>query len=61
MCFMREDEALQTLHLFVDGTEEKGISKRAIKNWVVSCIIFHYPHYVGTNYIVLLVNLSLII
>ncbi|KAL8524240.1 hypothetical protein ACS0TY_013994 [Phlomoides rotata] len=36
MRFMREDESLKTMHLFEDGTEEKGISKRALKNWVVT-------------------------
>ncbi|KAL8524223.1 hypothetical protein ACS0TY_013981 [Phlomoides rotata] len=36
MCFMREDEALRTLGLFEDGTEEKGISKRVLKNMLVS-------------------------
>lgn len=42
MRFMREDEALKTLHLFDYGTGEKGITKRALKNWLVSNIIFHF-------------------
>ncbi|XP_049390473.1 mechanosensitive ion channel protein 8-like [Solanum stenotomum] len=36
MRFMREDEALKTMQLFEGGTEAKGISKRALKNWVVN-------------------------
>ncbi|VFQ61470.1 unnamed protein product [Cuscuta campestris] len=36
LCFMREDEALKVLHLFEAGNETKGISKRALKNWVVN-------------------------
>ena len=36
MRFMREDEALKTMHLFEGTNEGKGISKRALKNWVVS-------------------------
>lgn len=36
MRFMREDEAVKTIRLFEDGSEQKGISKRALKNWVVS-------------------------
>ncbi|KAL8525171.1 hypothetical protein ACS0TY_014700 [Phlomoides rotata] len=36
MRFMREDGSLKTMHLFEDGTEEKGISKHALKNWVVT-------------------------
>lgn len=36
MRFMREDEALKTIRLFEDGSEQKGISKRALKNWVVN-------------------------
>lgn len=39
MRFMREDEALKTIRLFEDGSERKGISKRALKNWVVSNIV----------------------
>ncbi|PIN18013.1 putative mechanosensitive ion channel [Handroanthus impetiginosus] len=34
--FMREDEVLKTMSLFEDGSEQKGISKRALKNWVVN-------------------------
>ncbi|KAL0438350.1 UNVERIFIED_CONTAM: Mechanosensitive ion channel protein 6 [Sesamum latifolium] len=34
--FMREDEVLKTMRLFEDGSEQKGISKRALKNWVVN-------------------------
>lgn len=48
MRFMREDEALKTMQLFEGGTEAKGISKRALKNWVVSiwAIFFDilFPH-----------------
>ncbi|KAL8524228.1 hypothetical protein ACS0TY_013986 [Phlomoides rotata] len=36
VCFMREDDALKTLHLFDYGTDEKGITKRALKNWLVT-------------------------
>ncbi|XP_060178661.1 mechanosensitive ion channel protein 6-like [Lycium barbarum] len=36
MRFMREDESLKTIHLFEGGTEAKGVSKRALKNWVVN-------------------------
>nr|XP_016470246.1 PREDICTED: mechanosensitive ion channel protein 6-like [Nicotiana tabacum] len=36
MRFMREDEALKTMQLFEGGTEAKGISKRALKNWMVN-------------------------
>ncbi|KAL3514821.1 hypothetical protein ACH5RR_027538 [Cinchona calisaya] len=36
MRFMREDEALKTIRLFEGANEGKGISKRALKNWVVS-------------------------
>lgn len=39
MRFMREDEVLKTMRLFEDGNEQKGISKRALKNWVVSEVI----------------------
>ncbi|KAG9149037.1 hypothetical protein Leryth_010648 [Lithospermum erythrorhizon] len=35
MLFLREDEALKTIHLF-DEAENKGISKRTLKNWVVN-------------------------
>ncbi|KAI3464759.1 hypothetical protein Pfo_021422 [Paulownia fortunei] len=36
MRFMREDEVLKTMRLFEDGSEQKGISKKALKNWVVN-------------------------
>ncbi|KAM7521269.1 hypothetical protein LguiB_020231 [Lonicera macranthoides] len=36
MRFMREDEASKTLRLFEGASESKGISKRALKNWVVN-------------------------
>ncbi|KAK6115184.1 hypothetical protein DH2020_007453 [Rehmannia glutinosa] len=36
MRFIREDEVLRTMHLFEDGSEQKGISKKALKNWVVN-------------------------
>lgn len=36
MRFMREDEALKTMCLFEGANEGKGISKRALKNWVVN-------------------------
>lgn len=42
MRFMREDEALKTIRLFEDGSEQKGISKRALKNWVVSNIVLPF-------------------
>ncbi|KAK6115183.1 hypothetical protein DH2020_007452 [Rehmannia glutinosa] len=35
MRFMREDEVLKTMRLFEDGSEQKGISKKALKNWVL--------------------------
>ncbi|KAL1533384.1 mechanosensitive ion channel protein 8-like [Salvia divinorum] len=35
MLFMREDEVLKTIRLFEDEVQ-KGISKRALKNWVVN-------------------------
>ncbi|CAH9073411.1 unnamed protein product [Cuscuta epithymum] len=34
--FMREDEASKVMRLFEGGNESKGISKRALKNWVVN-------------------------
>ncbi|KAK6118842.1 hypothetical protein DH2020_047409 [Rehmannia glutinosa] len=36
MRFMREDEVLRSMRLFDDGSEQKGISKKALKNWVVN-------------------------
>ncbi|KAK1388592.1 Mechanosensitive ion channel protein [Heracleum sosnowskyi] len=36
MRFMRDDEALKTMNLFEGETESKGISRRALKNWVVN-------------------------
>ncbi|KAK3038894.1 hypothetical protein RJ639_028616 [Escallonia herrerae] len=36
MRFMREDEATKAMHLFEGAGENKGISKRALKNWVMS-------------------------
>ncbi|CAI9758017.1 unnamed protein product [Fraxinus pennsylvanica] len=36
MRFMREDEALKTTRLFEGANENKGISKRALKIWVVN-------------------------
>ncbi|GAB4828393.1 hypothetical protein Ancab_035391 [Ancistrocladus abbreviatus] len=36
MRFMREDEAQRTFRLFEGSVESKGISKRALKNWVVN-------------------------
>ncbi|KAH6782767.1 Mechanosensitive ion channel family protein [Perilla frutescens var. frutescens] len=36
MRFMGEDEARKTIRLIEDGSEQKGISKRALKNWVVN-------------------------
>lgn len=38
MRFMREDEALKTISLFEGASENKRISKSALKNWVVSDI-----------------------
>ncbi|XP_057490031.1 mechanosensitive ion channel protein 6-like [Actinidia eriantha] len=38
MRFLREDEALKTMRLFEGAREGKGISKRALKNWVVNAI-----------------------
>ncbi|KAL8141477.1 LOW QUALITY PROTEIN: hypothetical protein V2J09_014509 [Rumex salicifolius] len=35
MHFMRDDEAIKTMHLFEGSTECDGISKKALKNWVV--------------------------
>ncbi|KAK9063951.1 hypothetical protein SSX86_017823 [Deinandra increscens subsp. villosa] len=34
--FLRNDEALKTIRLFDGASETKGISKRALKNWVVN-------------------------
>lgn len=42
MRFMREDEALKTIGLFEGASDSKGISRRALKNWVVN-IIFKFP------------------
>ncbi|KAL6995927.1 hypothetical protein U1Q18_006061 [Sarracenia purpurea var. burkii] len=36
MRFLGEDEALKTMRLFEGASEGKGISKRALKNWVVN-------------------------
>ncbi|GJY74099.1 mechanosensitive ion channel protein 6-like protein [Tanacetum coccineum] len=36
MRFLRDDEALKTIQLFDGASETKGISKRALKNWVVN-------------------------
>ncbi|KAL7117614.1 hypothetical protein ACP275_03G082300 [Erythranthe tilingii] len=36
MRFMREDEVLKTMRLFEDGSEQKRICKRTLKNWVVN-------------------------
>lgn len=41
--FMREDEAEKTITLFEGALESKKISKKALKNWVVSigiCFLF---------------------
>nr|XP_043607095.1 mechanosensitive ion channel protein 6-like [Erigeron canadensis] len=35
MRFLRYDEALKTIHLFDEASVTKGISKRALKNWLV--------------------------
>lgn len=35
MRFLRNDEALKTIRLFDGASVMKGISKRALKNWVV--------------------------
>ncbi|KAK4481376.1 hypothetical protein RD792_012263 [Penstemon davidsonii] len=36
MRFMRDDEVSKTMRLFEHGCEQKGISKRALKDWVVN-------------------------
>ncbi|KAL1820739.1 hypothetical protein ACET3Z_015608 [Daucus carota] len=36
MRFMQEDEASKTIRLFEGASEGKGISRRALKNWVVN-------------------------
>ncbi|XP_055811568.1 mechanosensitive ion channel protein 6-like [Solanum dulcamara] len=36
MRFIREDEALKTMRLIEGGTETRGISKLALKNWAVN-------------------------
>ncbi|XP_073275779.1 mechanosensitive ion channel protein 8-like [Primulina huaijiensis] len=36
MRFLREDEALKAMRLFEGGCEQKGISKRDLKNWLVN-------------------------
>lgn len=43
MQFMRDDEALKTISLFEEASETRGISRRALKNWVVN--IFIHMHY----------------
>ncbi|KAL8126383.1 mechanosensitive ion channel protein 6-like [Apium graveolens] len=35
MQFMRDDEAVKTISLFEEASETRGISRRALKNWVV--------------------------
>lgn len=39
MEFMREDEALKTIGLIEGASEIGGISRRALKNWVVNISI----------------------
>ncbi|KAA8537461.1 hypothetical protein F0562_026852 [Nyssa sinensis] len=36
MRFMKDDEALKTMHLFEGTSGSKGISKRVLKNWVLN-------------------------
>ncbi|PSR99546.1 Mechanosensitive ion channel protein [Actinidia chinensis var. chinensis] len=36
MRFLREDEALETMHLIEGASDGKGIIKRALKNWMVN-------------------------
>ena len=36
MRFMREDEALKTMSLFEGAIETERISKKALRNWLVS-------------------------
>ncbi|KZV33177.1 mechanosensitive ion channel protein 8-like [Dorcoceras hygrometricum] len=36
MRFLREDEAVKAMRLFEGGCEQKGISKRDLKNWLVN-------------------------
>lgn len=41
MRFMREDEVSKTIRLFEGASENKGISKRALKDWVVILYPYH--------------------
>lgn len=43
MEFMRDDEAVKTMSLFNGASEIRGISRRALKNWVVN-ISFHMDY-----------------
>lgn len=40
MRFLREDEALKAIRLFDGESDSKGISKGALKNWVVWMFLF---------------------
>lgn len=39
MRFMGPDEALKAFHLFGAGSEEEGISKASLNNWLVICCL----------------------
>jgi len=51
MRFLREDEGCRTMRLMEGSADtsgqSKGISKRALKNWVVSRVLFFPPHCVS--------------
>lgn len=53
MRFLREDEASKTMHLFEGASEGKGISKRALKNWVVNVIfILQFDFFCARNFVI---------
>lgn len=53
MRFLREDEASKTMRLFEGASEGKGISKRALKNWVVNVIfILQFDFFCSCNFVI---------
>lgn len=53
MRFLREDEASKTMHLFEGASEGKGISKRALKNWVVNVIfILQFDFFCARDFVI---------
>ena len=54
MRFMQEDEALKTIRLFEGASEGKGISRRALKNWVVNIHLMNthiYGHIILSTFL----------